>query len=112
MYIDNWQTQLRKGMLDVVILNLLNHGPCHGYEMVQRMKTIEGLKIREGNVYPILARLQEEKLVESYTEPSADGPPRKYFKLTRAGKEILEQMNGHWEQMIESIQHIRKGAFQ
>jgi len=112
MYIDNWQTQLRKGTLDIVILNLLAHGPCHGYEMVQRMKKIKGLKIREGNVYPILARLEEEKLVENYTEPSADGPPRKYFKLTDAGKEILEQMNGHWEQMIDSIQHVRKGDFQ
>ncbi|MHC4881000.1 MAG: PadR family transcriptional regulator [Planctomycetota bacterium] len=112
MYIDNWQTQLRKGMLDIVILNLLRYGPCHGYEMVQRMKKIEGLKIREGNVYPILARLEEEKLVENYTEPSADGPPRKYFKLTNTGNEILEQMNGHWEQMIDSIQHIRKGDFQ
>lgn len=111
MYIDNWQTQLRKGTLDIVILNLLAHGPCHGYEMVQRMKKIQGLKIREGNVYPILARLQEEKLVENYTEPSADGPPRKYFKITTLGLETLNEMNNHWEQMIDSIQHIRKGAF-
>jgi len=111
MYIDNWQTQLRKGMLDIVILNLLSHGSCHGYEMVRRMKKIQGLKIREGNVYPILARLQEEILVESYTQPSADGPPRKYFKVTDAGAETLEQMNTHWEQMIDSIGHIRKGDF-
>ncbi|MHC4291778.1 MAG: PadR family transcriptional regulator [Planctomycetota bacterium] len=109
MYIDNWQTQLRKGMLDIVVLNLLSHGPCHGYELVQRMKTIEGLKIREGNVYPILARLQEEKLVENYTEPSADGPPRKYFKVTTAGQQTLADMNGHWEQIIQSIRIIQKG---
>ena len=112
MYIDNWQTQLRKGMLDVVILNLLSHGPCHGYEMVQRMKKIEGLKIREGNVYPILARLQEERLIESYTQQSSDGPPRKYFKVMKAGIETLNQMNTHWEQMIGSIQHVRKGDFE
>ena len=111
MYLDNWQTQLRKGMLDIVIMNLLSHGACHGYEMVQHMRKIEGLKIREGNVYPILARLQQEKLVESYPQPSADGPPRKYFKLTAAGIETLADMNRHWEQMIESIQHVRKGDF-
>lgn len=111
MYVDNWQTQLRKGMLDIVILNLLSHGPCHGYEMVQRMRKIEGLKIREGNVYPILARLQQESLVESYVQPGSDGPPRKYFKLTAAGVETLADMNRHWEQMIDSIQHVRKGAF-
>jgi PadR family transcriptional regulator PadR len=111
MYVDNWQTQLRKGMLDIVILNLLRHGACHGYEMVQRMRKIEGLKIREGNVYPILARLQQESLVESETRPSADGPPRKYFNLTAAGVETLAEMNRHWEQMIDSIQHVRKGDF-
>ena len=109
MYIDNWQTQLRKGMLDVVILNLLAHSPCHGYEMVQRMKKIEGLKIREGNVYPILARLQAEKLVESYTQQSSDGPPRKYFKVTAAGQQTLDEMNAHWEQIIGSIRTIQKG---
>lgn len=111
MYVDNWQTQLRKGMLDIVILNLLRHGACHGYEMVQRMRKINGLKIREGNVYPILARLQQEALVESETRPSTDGPPRKYFKLTGAGLATLADMNSHWEQMIDSIQHIRKGDF-
>ena len=73
------------------------------------MKTIEGLKIREGNVYPILARLQEEKLVKSYTEPSADGPPRKYFKVTGAGQQTLDDMNTHWEQIIQSIRIIQKG---
>lgn len=111
MYVDNWQTQLRKGMLDIVILNLLRHGACHGYEMVQRMRKIEGLKIREGNVYPILARLQQEALVESYVQPGSDGPPRKYFKLTASGQETLADMNHHWEQMIDSIQHVRKGDF-
>ena len=111
MYVDNWQTQLRKGTLDIVILNLLRHGACHGYEMVQRLRKINGLKIREGNVYPILARLQQETLVESYIEPSADGPPRKYFKLTAEGLAILADMNSHWEQMIDSIQHVRKGEF-
>ena len=111
MYLDNWQTQLRKGMLDIVILNLLSHGACHGYEMVQQMKKIEGLKIREGNVYPILARLQQEALVESETRRSADGPPRKYFKLTHSGRQALEDMNTHWQQMIQSIEHVRKGDF-
>ena len=109
MYIDNWQTQLRKGMLDIVILNLIAHGPCHGYELVQRMRKIEGLKIREGNVYPILARLQQETLVDCYTEPSTDGPPRKYFKVTDAGQQTLADMNEHWEQIIQSIRTIQKG---
>lgn len=109
MYTDNWQTQLRKGTLDIVILNLLSHRPCHGYEMVRRMKKIGRLKIREGNVYPILARLQQEDLIESYTEQSTGGPPRKYFRMTETGRQTLEQMNTHWEHLIQSIRTIQKG---
>jgi len=109
MNLNNWQTQLRKGLLDIVILNLLNHGRYHGYEMVQRLKTIKGLKIREGNIYPILARLQTDELVKSSVESSTDGPPRKYFKLTESGEKTLNDMNDHWQMIIESIQTIVKG---
>ena len=110
MSIENWQTQLRKGLLDVVVLNLLSRGPSHGYEMVQKMKRIEGLQIREGNIYPVLARLEIDGLVTSYSQSSTDGPPRKYFKLTDAGQKALGEMNSHWDRIIGSILQIRKGA--
>ncbi len=110
MNLNNWQTQLRKGLLDIVVLNLLQHGQCHGYEMVQALKQSTGLNIREGNIYPILARLQTDGLVTSNSESSRDGPPRRYFKLTELGQKTLADMNAHWDQIIESIQQIRKGA--
>ena len=110
MNLNNWQTQLRKGLLDIVVLNLLRHGRCHGYEMVQTLKQIQGLKIREGNIYPILARLQTDGLVTNYSESSKDGPPRKYFKLTELGQKTLADMNAHLDRIIESIQLVRKGA--
>jgi PadR family transcriptional regulator PadR len=78
--------------------------------MVQTMKRIEGLQIREGNIYPVLARLQTDGLVTSYSQPSADGPPRKYFQLTQAGQRALEDMNRYWEQIIRSLESVRKGA--
>lgn len=110
MDLGNWQTQLRKGLLDVVVLNLLQQGSWHGYEMVQTLKQIDGLKLREGNIYPILARLQTDGLVTSSSEPSPDGPPRKSFKLTRLGQKTLDEMNAHWDQLIGSIERIRKGV--
>jgi len=108
--LDNWQTQLRKGLLDIVVLNLLQHGHHHGYEMVQTLKQSDGLKIREGNIYPILARLQTDGLVTSYSQTSPDGPPRRYFKLTELGRKTLADMNAHWDRIIESIRSIRKGT--
>ncbi len=111
MNLNNWQTQLRKGLLDIVILNLLRHDQCHGYDMVQTLKKIKGLKMREGNIYVILARLQTDGLVKNYSEASPDGPPRKYFKLTKLGQKILADMNAHWDQIIEGLQDIRKGTY-
>ncbi|MHC4389159.1 MAG: PadR family transcriptional regulator [Planctomycetota bacterium] len=111
MNLNNWQTQLRKGLLDVVILNLLQHGRCHGYEMVQTFKKVHGLRIREGNIYPILARLQTDGLVTSRSEASRDGPPRKYFELTDSGRKVLTEMNAHWDEITDGINQIRKGAY-
>ena len=106
----NWQTQLRKGLLDIVVLNLLERGPCHGYDMVRTLKQINGLRLREGNIYPILARLETDALVSSFSKPSRDGPPRRCFRLTASGRNALAEMNAHWEQIVESIEEVRKGG--
>jgi len=106
----NWQTQLRKGLLDIVVLNLLQHGQRHGYEMLQALKQMQGLTIREGNIYPILARLQTDGLVTSHSEASLNGPRRRYFKLTKLGRNILADMNTRWDQITESINNIKGGS--
>ena len=112
MNLSNWQTQLRKGLLELVILNMLRDGACHGYQMVQSLKQIEGMKIREGNIYPILARLGTDGMISSETKPSPGGPPRKYYQLTEKGKATLTDMNEHWETLQQSISQIRKGTDQ
>lgn len=110
MNLNNWRIQLRKGLLEIAVLNLLQHGRRHGYEMAQILKKTDGLALREGNIYPILARLQVDGAVTSHTEASVDGPPRKYFELTQAGLDVLADMNSHWDQIIESIEKIRGGS--
>lgn len=110
MNLNNWQTQLRKGLLELVILNMLSKEACHGYQMVQVLKQIEGMKIREGNIYPILARLGTDGVIKSEKKPSQDGPPRKYYELTAKGKETLVEMNGHWAMIQQSIEQLRNGG--
>ncbi len=101
--LDNWKTQLRKGFLDLCILNFLARRPYYGYDLVQELKTIEGTAMREGIVYPILARLQADGLVESETRPSDSGPPRKYYAATREGRACLKEMNSHWKVMTAAM---------
>ena len=108
--LDNWQAQLRKGLLDIAILNLLQHSQYHGYEIVQIFKQSKGLKIHEGNIYPILARLKADGLVTNYSKASRDGPPRKYFELTELGQKTVGQMNDHWEEIYTTIRNLQKGC--
>ena len=109
MNFNNWQTQLRKGLLEFITLSTLEHGPQHGYDMVQTLKKIQGFTIREGNIYPILARLQTDGLVKSKKQTSDQGPPRKYFELTRNGQVALEKMEQHWGKIVKGLQTIKEG---
>lgn len=108
VFYDNWTTQLRKGLLELAILNALGGGPLYGYEIVRRLGDVDGLVITEGTVYPILSRLKTERHVESYLEESSSGPPRKYYRLTVRGKDDLRRMNQHWERLHEAIGELRK----
>lgn len=109
MNLTNWKIQLRKGVLELVVLNLLSSRRHYGYEMVQLLKAIDGLTIREGNIYPILARLKTDRLVTIEKEASPDGPARNSYGLSHDGKKILRQMNEHWKHLVVSIENAAKG---
>ena len=96
-FFDNWTTQLRKGLLEFGILGALGGERLYGYQIVQRLKQIDGLVIREGTVYPILSRFKREGLVRTRLEESAEGPARKYYELTARGRDMLARMETHWE---------------
>jgi PadR family transcriptional regulator, regulatory protein PadR len=104
----NWTTQLRKGLLELAILNALGGGPLYGYDIVRRLGDVDSLVITEGTVYPILSRLRNEEYVETYLEESPEGPPRKYYRLTAGGREELKRMNQHWTRLHEAISQMQK----
>jgi PadR family transcriptional regulator, regulatory protein PadR len=105
---DNWTTQLRKGLLELAILNTLAPGALYGYDIVRRLADIDSLVITEGTVYPILSRLRNDRYVETYIEESPQGPPRKYYRLTTRGRDELRRMNEHWETLHDGIGQLRK----
>lgn len=107
-FYDNWTTQLRKGLLELAILNSLGGGPLYGYDIVRRLGDVDSLVITEGTVYPILSRLKNERYIESYIEESSSGPPRKYYRLTARGREELRRMNQHWQQLHDAIGTLQK----
>lgn len=104
----NWTTQLRKGLLELAILNSLDKGPLYGYDIVRQLGAVDGLVITEGTVYPILSRLKNERYLETYIEESPEGPARKYYRLTASGRDELKRMNEHWHRLHAAIGTLRK----
>jgi PadR family transcriptional regulator PadR len=106
-FLDNWTTQLRKGILELCILNAMKSARLYGYDIVKRLRGIDGLMIGEGTIYPILSRFKREGLVETSIEESTEGPARKYYKLTKRGEEHLARMNAHWESISNGMDGLR-----
>jgi PadR family transcriptional regulator PadR len=107
-FYDNWTTQLRKGLLEMCILNAMRFGRAYGYEIVRRLRRIEGLVIGEGTIYPILSRFHREGLVESHLEESSEGPARKYYVLSDRGKSLLTRMNATWETIVHGTRDLQQ----
>ena len=106
----NWSTQLRKGTLELCLLNALSARRLYGYELVRTLGTIDSLVISEGTVYPILSRLKREGFITSSIVESPDGPARKYYDLTPKGRHQLRRMNDYWKRLQSGVQSLRQGS--
>jgi PadR family transcriptional regulator PadR len=107
-FFDNWSTQLRKGMLELCILNAIKGTSLYGYNIVRKLRKIEGLVISEGTIYPILSRLKREGFVRTTIKESTEGPPRKYYELTAGGEKILGQMNDYFQDIKTGADALKK----
>ncbi len=106
--LENWQTQVRKGLLELCALNALREGRQYGYDIVKQLRMLDGLVIGEGTIYPILSRFRKQGLVESTIEESPDGPPRKYYRLTTLGRRAVAQMNEAWDKIDQGVRALRR----
>jgi PadR family transcriptional regulator PadR len=107
---DNWTTQLRKGLLELCILNIVGRSRVYGYDIVKQLRDVDALVVSEGTIYPILSRLKRDGLVRTSLEESPAGPARKYYELTRRGEQLLAEMNGYWDVLTRGISDLRRGA--
>jgi len=93
---ESWEAQLRKGFLEMAILASLWTNRLYGLEILRTLDGKPGLALAEGTLYLILNRLKHDALVESEWVDAGTGHPRKYYWLTKAGKERLRAMAGFW----------------
>ena len=105
-FFDNWTTQLRKGILELGVLAALRGKRLYGYEIVKRLGNVPGLVIGEGTVYPILSRFKRDGLVITTLVESNEGPARKYYELTPAGRKELARMRANWRAVRDGIDSL------
>jgi len=102
------QVQLKKGVLELCVLALLSRGDAYGYEIASRLA--KGIEMGEGTVYPLMRRMQADGLVETYLVESPSGPPRKYYRLTTAGRASLLAQSAEWAAFSKAVNDILGSA--
>jgi PadR family transcriptional regulator PadR len=87
-YAEQMTTQLRKGFLAYCVLKVCSHEPKYTSDIISRLRDAE-LVVVEGTIYPLLSRLQKDGLLRHEWQESEQGPPRKYYKTTDYGDEVI-----------------------
>jgi PadR family transcriptional regulator, regulatory protein PadR len=90
-YAEQMATQLRKGFLVYCVLKACLHEPKYTSDIITRLREAQ-LVVVEGTIYPLLARLHRDGLLQHEWQESEQGPPRKYYKITKFGEEVVEEL--------------------
>lgn len=90
-YAEQLATQLRKGFLAYCVLKTCSHQPKYTSDIITQLRSAE-LVVVEGTIYPLLSRLQKDGLLSHEWQESEQGPPRKYYKTTDFGNEVVEEV--------------------
>jgi PadR family transcriptional regulator PadR len=99
-------SQLLRGVLDLCLLAVMDEEPSYGYEMTKRLRERGLSLVGEGSIYPLLARLEREGLVETYREASNGGPPRKYYRPSRRGRRALAAGVAEWRAARDALDAV------
>ena len=87
-YAESLATQLRKGFLAYCVLKVCAKQPVYTSDIIRTLRDAE-LVVVEGTIYPLLSRLQKDKLLSHIWQESEQGPPRKYYQITDFGTEVM-----------------------
>jgi PadR family transcriptional regulator PadR len=109
-----FQKELSAGTVSLALLAVLAQAgePLYGYLIAKRMELLgEGvLSGKQSALYPVLRNLEGAGLLESHVEPSASGPPRRYYRITEPGREVLAQWAAAWRATRDSVDLVLRGT--
>jgi PadR family transcriptional regulator, regulatory protein PadR len=104
--VERWEVQVRKGVLELVVLAALWSGRLYGLQLIRRLEDAAQLAVPEGTLYPLLNRLRAEGQVDAEWVEAEAGHPRKYYRLTADGRRRVVQMARFWRGFAAGIDAV------
>ncbi len=107
-----YEQQMKKGVLEMLVLHLLSEKEKYGYQLICELRELSDdmFLLKEGTLYPILYRMEDDGLVVSkWSEPRGKEVSRKYYGITEEGRETLGQLQVLWDRFSEKVDYIMNG---
>ena len=103
---DKFSQQLKKGVLEMLVLKLVCGGPTYGYQLLTRLKEESGgrFTLKEGTLYPILYRLEDDGLIQAqWSQGEGRTAPKKMYAATEAGRMENIRRLMVWQEFTETV---------
>ena len=101
-------TQFKKGVLELCVLSSLKKRDAYGYLLAEEISS--RIQIAEGTLYPLLRKLKEDGLCDTYLSGDSGGPPRKYYTLTEKGRQAESALRAEWSAFAKAVREIVEGG--
>lgn len=99
---------LLSGSTAMLVLSLLRDGDKYGYEMISQLalRSDDRFQLKEGTLYPVLHGLERDGCIEGYEGEAQGGRARRYYRLTRRGKTLLDEQTAQWRQFSGAVEQV------
>lgn len=104
-----YEQQMKKGVMEMLVLQLLSREEKYGYQLICELKetSSEMFLLKEGTLYPILYRMEDDGLVVSrWSEPRGKEVSKKYYYITEEGRNTLEELKNLWKSFSGNVDNI------
>ena len=109
-----FQKEMNAGIASLVLLSVMEQAtePLYGYQVAKLLEdhSQDTPMMKQGALYPVLRSLESSGLLESKVEPSVSGPPRRYYTITKAGRQTFQIWLQAWEQTKSYVDTVLKGV--
>ena len=109
---DRFYQQLKRGVLEMLVLKLVSEQPGHGYELIQRLKerSLGRFQLKEGTLYPILYRLEDDGMIQAkWSQGQGRVAPKKIYEVTDKGREENLRRQILWGEFEQTVDGFLKG---